>query len=502
MITDQKDQEPSLFSRLEEHDRLGIYPFHMPGHKRNTEILRRIDPRRLDITEIAGFDDLHHPRGILKDIENRAASLFGADETFLQVNGSTGGILAALSAVPEQGSRIIVARNCHKAVYHAIEIRGLKPVYICPKISDAYGLCGSVLPEEVERAIRLCETDGEPAQAVVITSPTYEGVVSDIAEIAKIAHRYNIPLIVDEAHGAHFSFHEYFPESALRQGADLVIQSLHKTLPAYTQTALLHVLGNRIDRKKLQHFCDIYETSSPSYLLMGSMEECFRILKEEGKTRFDAYTKRLQKLRSQLEKLEFLKLVGDDSAFFDMDRGKITLSLRKTNQDGNMLSERLRREYRLEMELSAPEHILAMTSLADTQEGFDRFYEAVSNLDMECGKLIKQEKKRNGFEKNIRDNGNETVISSWGAGFLPDKRMEPGEAVRRTLEEVPLFQAAGKISGGYIGVYPPGIPFLVPGEVVTEETMSFVLQWCGRGILPSGIEQREDGNWYMPVICK
>ncbi|HPP85843.1 MAG TPA: aminotransferase class V-fold PLP-dependent enzyme, partial [Bacillota bacterium] len=205
----------------------GIYPFHMPGHKRNAFLLDFPFDCGLDITEIDGFDNLHDANGILAQGMKRAALLYGSERTFYLINGSTCGILAAVTACVRKGDKVLMARNCHKSVYNAVMLNELCPVYLVPPVG-AEGISGSIPPAEVEKAL----AENPDVRLVIVTSPTYEGVVSDIKAIAEIAHQRSVPLLVDEAHGAHFGFYEGFPESSVRLGADMVVHSLHKTLPA------------------------------------------------------------------------------------------------------------------------------------------------------------------------------------------------------------------------------------------------------------------------------
>jgi len=254
-----------LYSKLMAYGNSDVYPFHMPGHKRN----KKFDEfYKMDITEIEGFDNLHHPESIILEAEQRAAHLFGAEETFFLVNGSTSGILAAISSISKEGSTVLVARNSHKSVYHGIYLNNLKVTYLIPDVIEEFDINGGIDPEEV----RICMEHNKEIAGVIITSPTYDGVVSDIRKIADIVHEYGIPLIVDEAHGAHFPLWDEAPESAISCGADMVIHSLHKTLPSLTQTALLHVNGNIVDRDKIRRFLGIYQSSSPSYVLMASID--------------------------------------------------------------------------------------------------------------------------------------------------------------------------------------------------------------------------------------
>ena len=239
-----------LYKKLERYGQSDFYPFHMPGHKRNLASSAGKFPFERDITEISGFDNLHHAEGILKEAQENAAQLYGTRRCFFSVNGSTAALLSAISACVSKGGSILVARNCHKAVYHALYLRELQPVYIYPHEDSRLGINGGISPSRVERYLE----EHPEVEAVLITSPTYDGIVSNVEKIAEIAHRHEVPLIVDEAHGAHFRFSEYFPVSAADLGADIVIQSFHKTLPSMTQTAVLHVCSDRVDVEKVKQF--------------------------------------------------------------------------------------------------------------------------------------------------------------------------------------------------------------------------------------------------------
>lgn len=247
--------DKGLYKKLIEYKEQGKYPFHMPGHKRQDQLLA--DPYEIDITEINGFDNLHHPEGIIKDSMDNAAAFFKTDNTWFLVNGSSCGLLAAIHAVTDIGDYIIIGRNCHKAVYNAIELRNLKAGYIIPQVIKEYGIHGGYNPEDIENELKRAQMSGEKARAVIITSPTYEGVISDIERIAKIVHKYGSILIVDEAHGAHLGIHQNLPKPAYELGADIVIESAHKTLPAMTQTAFTFVWKKNRSRKNTGMPCNL-----------------------------------------------------------------------------------------------------------------------------------------------------------------------------------------------------------------------------------------------------
>ena len=260
----------TIYNYLNEYSESDFYGMHMPGHKRNEKMMENDLPYKIDITEIDGFDDLHHADGIIREAQERAARLYGADETHFLVNGSTVGILSAIMGVTDKGDQILVARNCHKSVYHAIYLNELEPVYVYPEYDEKTGLNGEVKADE----IALLLEKNPNIKAVMIVSPTYDGVVSDVKKIAEVAHAHEIPLIVDEAHGAHFGFDPYFPKNANENGADIVIHSVHKTLPSLTQTALLHINGTFVNREKVRMYLHMLQSSSPSYVLMASIDEC------------------------------------------------------------------------------------------------------------------------------------------------------------------------------------------------------------------------------------
>lgn len=463
-----------LYEELEKYHGRDIYPFHMPGHKRNREAVDFWPDLTEDITEIEGFDYLHHASGILRESQQAAARLYGADETYYSVNGSTGALLAAVSGCTSAGGAVLMARNCHQSVYHAVYLRQLDSYYLYPEIMAPYGINGAISPKQVEDAL---EAYGD-VQAVLITSPTYDGVTSPVREIARIVHGHNLPLIVDEAHGAHFPFHAYFPESALEQGADVAVHSLHKTLPSLTQTALLHVKGAGVDRERIRRFMGIYQTSSPSYLLMGSMDACVRRLLKSGEMVFEGYVARLKALRQRLSRLQYITLAGEEGpdghASADYDRSKLLLALPE-GVSGPAFSQWLRKEWRLQMEMEAKTYVLGMTSAADTQEGFRRL----------CCALEDAEKK---WQREGRDPGKKTKSASKGlAGLAGERVFSVGKALDMEKTKVPFLQSEGRVSAAFVYLYPPGIPLAVPGERITAQLLKEAQRFWDAGLEVRGL---------------
>lgn len=450
--------EADLLEKLKQYGSSDHYPLHMPGHKRR--ISHFGDPFAIDITEIDGFDNLHHAQGILLEAQKRAAQLYGAEESFYLVNGSTCGILAAVSAVTRRGDTVLMARNCHKAVYHAVFLNGLHAEYLYPEADMARGINGSISPETVRLALE--KQNAQRISAVIITSPTYDGVVSDIRQIAREVHRAGAVLIVDEAHGAHFPMHEYFPKTALACGADLVINSLHKTMPALTQSALLHVQGSRVKRERLRQYLGIYQTSSPSYVLMAAMDRCVRLMQDEGDELFAIFTERLEKMRLELGKMKRLYLVTGkerELSAFDYDRSKVLISTERCEYSGRELAKILREEYHLEVEMDAPEYVTAIMTVSDTQEGFDRLTRALLEVDRELTETPKTT--RQGRRR----------IKAFGSLHKNKEVMTIETAANSEAHAVWLRESAGCISAEFVYLYPPGIPLLVPGEQITQELL-------------------------------
>ena len=376
-----------LYNKLLELNRSGIYPMHMPGHKRNRGYLPSDFPLGLDITEIHGFDDLHNPKGLLWDTAELAASLYGSNKAFLLINGSTAGILAAIGSFTGRGDKILVTRNCHWSVKNAAELFGLEVLYIEAETDKQTGVPLSADPSAVKNALK----QSADIRLVVVTSPSYEGVISDISSIAQIAHKQNIPLFVDSAHGAHLGIVDGFGHSAVKSGADVVVMSLHKTLPAMTQCSLLHACSERADVKRLQHFLSIFQTSSPSYVLLASIDSCLRLLEADSKGLFAVYEKNLSQFGENIKPLKNLSVLWYDKipgGVFSYDKSKIVICSKDasgknaTQMSGFELMEILRSEYKIELEKACDDYAIAMTSICDSSEGFSRLAEALREIDL------------------------------------------------------------------------------------------------------------------------
>lgn len=462
-----------LYDRLEQYAASGFYGFHMPGHKRNESVIGVNLPYRLDITEIEGFDDLHHAEGILREAQERAAGIYGAEETHYLVNGSTAGLLSAVLGCTRRGDCILMARNCHKSVYNAVFLNELRPIYIYPRQIPGMEMNGEISVEETQRLLR----DNPQIKAVIITSPTYDGVVSDVRGIAEIVHRRGIPLILDEAHGAHFGFHPYFPENGNRLGADVVIHSLHKTLPSLTQTGLLHMNGHIVERRRVRQYLHMLQSSSPSYVLMASIDECVRMLSERGEDIFAGYTVRLDSTRKRLENIKHMRLMQAQR----YDSSKIVVSVKGTGIAGDSkkftgraLFSLMREKYLLQAEMAAGSYVVFMTSPADTQEGMDRLVLALCETD----RML--EGRHGDDEEQIAVDYQEQVFTVCEAGAESEEGWELTD----------WENAAGRISLEYAYLYPPGIPLIVPGERIGKRTAKRLQMYEDMDFTIEGLEEK------------
>lgn len=478
-------EEELLINRLKAYKDSRIYPFHMPGHKRlqlggiKGETARSgmdfPNPFFVDITEVEGFDNLHHAQGILKQSMEWAARVYGADRTWYLINGSTCGILASVCGCTRPGGHILMSRNCHKAAYHAAYINHLRTSYVYPQDLPGLGIQGGILPEDVEKALE----EHRDIQAVFIVSPTYDGVVSDVSKIADIVHRKGIPLIVDEAHGAHFRFGKWFPDSALDMGADAVIQSVHKTLPSLTQTALLHIKGNYVNSRNIERYLSIFQSSSPSYVFMASIENSIfvmdRMQRERDSVQMKEYEAHLMDLRRRLASMKNLRLVDRDivgmGGVWDLDVSKIVVSTRGTALSGADLSSILREKYHLEMEMCGADYVTAITTVFDSPEGLQRLGDSLEEIDADVTGT-----------PGSREDGPAVY------GMRAQAQCCLREAMESPSRPVLLKESEGQISAEFVYLYPPGIPILAPGENIARNILDVIEEYIKKGLPIQGPE--------------
>lgn len=540
-MDEQNHETKSLYAQLSAYGNSDYYPYHMPGHKRSSragEMARYYD---IDITEIDGFDDLHHAEGILREAQERANRLYGAEETYYLVGGSSCGVLASIMAVAKRGEEILIARNCHKSVYHAAILQELRVHYCYPALLEEYGIHDGVGAEDVSRMIE----EYPDCRAVVITSPTYEGIMSDVGAIARAVHELDKILIVDEAHGAHLGLDPHMPTGAVAAGADLVVHSLHKTLPAMTQTALLHVQGERVDRVRLRRYLTMLQTSSPSYVMMASMDSCIRYVEAHGAEGFARMRRQYNIFCKKTETCKYItvgkmadmtqdtgicgekdtKLVMGTSDTGSMlsamryrmagwDIGKLVIFTRTVSWNGRKLYDVLREEYHLQMEMAAGNYVVAIMTIMDTEEGWQRLADALVQID----DRIEKEMSRSASEKRqVCETNSEAeeqifvkqdvstdcvdLVEDFGRKNnrynIPEIRMNAAQVYDRQREKIPLDAAVGRTMADFINLYPPGIPLLVPGEVMSEDMLVQIRESMRMGLCVQGVTAGEE----VAVVC-
>ena len=427
--------------------KLSSYPFHMPGHKRNEKF--GIIGSEIDITEIEGFDNLHDAKGVLLDIENRLSSLYKSKKSFMLLGGSTLGILSAIFAVCDEGDTVIIARNCHKSVYNACFLRKLKVIYIEPEFDEENGFYKRISQKSVDNII----SKHPKAKALVVTSPTYEGYISNITS--------PIPLIIDAAHGAHLGLGGFpdYPKG------DIIVSSLHKTLPALTQTAVANIY-NESYINKFKQYVDIFETSSPSYVLMSSVEKCLDFI-ESNPNAFSDFHGRLNLVHSQV--LNKLRIRKTD------DPSKIIVSTAFSTISGKRLADMLREDFRIEAEAYSKNYVTLMTSVADSENALRNLATALLTID----------------------DANYDVEKAEAAPFV--KPPCPDEEMTIRIDEksvqTELKKSVGKTANEFVFAYPPDIPLIVPGEIITEKMLDYI-----NGLLQNGVNVISDSGLFPDKI--
>jgi len=454
-----------LIRALLKRDRMKTVPLHMPGHKRGSGIspgfaqLMQANPFSLDMTELPGLDDLHNPTGPIRDAQSHAASLFGADRTFFLINGSTVGLHAAIMAVCGQGGEILLPRDAHKSVIGACILCGAVPRYLPVRLNKEFMVPYPPTPGEVAKAL----VDYPAVKAVIQVYPTYFGLTGDLAAISKTAHDHGIPVIVDEAHGAHFRFSPRLPVPALDAGADLVVQSTHKTLGALTQASMLHLKSRLLDYNNVARQLGIIQSTSPSYILMASLDAAAGDLSYRGITLLQKAVNVAERARSEIEKIpgiRCLDLTGDNGVIAT-DPTKLYISLRGIGLTGVAAAKMLLSKYHIQVEFSDLIGILCMFSLGNTTADADKLVSALRQI---------------GRERSMASSRKRAGLPNVTLGSLPHPIVvqSPREAWFSPTKQVLLNGAVGRVAAEIVAPYPPGIPILCPGEEITIEVVETI----------------------------
>ena len=468
------------------HLRNNPTPFHVPGHKMGRGLPGEFGSwlgaaGRLDLTEIPGLDDLHAPEEAILHAQELAARAFGAEETFFLINGSTAGNLAMISAAVKPGQAILVPRNLHKSALNGLILSQAEPIFYHPDVDEQFGIPTGVAVETIAKMVR----QHPHVRAVLITSPTYHGVCSDLRAIAEVVHAAGMMLLVDEAHGAHFAFHEGLPMTAMEQGADIAVQSTHKTLGSLTQTSMLHVQGPRVDRVRLRKRLHLVQSTSPSYLFLASLDAARHLMETEGRARLEQALQAAAAGKKRLQASPHLLLLTEAGPY-PIDPLKWTIRVTGLGRSGTDVYQELHHDKKMTLELSDPGNVLAVFTYADETRQVERLVDALLSLE---------------------PSGPPLELRRAFANAEAERMVPLHDAFEREAEAVPLTEAVGRAAAEMVIPYPPGVPLIVPGERWTAELADHVTGLKEAGVRFQGVEdvtlrtvqvlkdvERENGN--------
>ena len=466
-----------IYNSIKEYIQTNPVSFHMPGHKMGKgippELLERI--AQLDLTEIPGTDNLHSPSGAIKEAQELAARAFGADKTYFLVNGSTCGIQAMIMTICRPGDKLIVARDCHKSVISGIMFAGAQPIYIKPLFDSSFGIPTVTSVSCVKKAIE----ENPDAVGVLITRPGYYGTCSDIQQLADIIHSYGKILAVDEAHGAHLKFCSRLPVCAMDAGADICVQSTHKTLPAFTQGAMLHVRSGLIDMDKLEFNLNMLQTSSPSYIIMSYLDIAREIMEYQGESLLEGLLENIKWFKSLTGRPgNILFLTGSDIREGEIDDTRIVVNMRALGVTGFQAEKMLRQKHNIQVEMSDFHNIVCIATVADRKEDFEKLHLALAELTLDFREIPPL------TDTHVKDLG------------IPLQSLEIKDVMRAEGIKIPLESAVGRTSKTMLTPYPPGIPLICPGEIISKEVVEYIYDIVKSGGTVNGMRM----NFEVSVV--
>ncbi|MCR5283449.1 MAG: aminotransferase class I/II-fold pyridoxal phosphate-dependent enzyme [Lachnospiraceae bacterium] len=447
-----------IYEALEAFRKQRIVPFDVPGHKRgrgNPELVELLGERclSLDVNSMKPLDNLGHPTSVIRRAEELVADAFGAAHAFLMVNGTTSSVQAMILSVCKAGDKIILPRNVHKSVINALILCGAVPVYVPAKVNDRIGIALGMAPDMVKKVM----DENPDATAVFINNPTYYGICSDLEQITKLAHERGMKVLVDEAHGTHLYFGEELPISGIKAGADLTAVSMHKSGGSLTQSSIL-LCGPDMDPEYVRQVINLTQTTSASYLLLSSLDISRRNLALRGRESFERVTRMAQYARDEINEIGGYYAYGreliDGKDVYDFDETKLLVYTRDIGLTGIEVYDLLRDEYDIQIEFGDIGNILAYISIGDRQQDIERLVGALEDIKFSFSK--------------------EAEHIEVGDFIQPEMVRSPRESFYAKKEQIPITKAAGRISGEMLMCYPPGIPILTPGELVTEEIVTYI----------------------------
>jgi arginine/lysine/ornithine decarboxylase len=453
--------------------------FHTPGHKSGKGISTRfrkfVGPRifSIDLTTLDEVDSLQEPKGVIKEAQRLAALAYGADRSFFLLNGTTGGNHAMVLTACGPNDTVLVARNAHKSVLAGLIFSGAKPIFYLPVVDESLKMTLNVTAEATCAAI-----DANPtANTLLLTTPNYYGICADLKRIIPYAHEKGLMVLVDEAHGPHLSFHPELPPSAMEAGADLAVQSTHKIIGGMTQASMLHAKGARVDMTALAAVLKLVQSTSPSYILMASLDLARMQMATEGHKLLEKAIRLAEEARGRINRIPgifcFDRQMVTNPLFSGMggfDVTKLTITVRDLGLSGYQVSQLLNNQYHIQVEMADPLNVLVIVSIGDRKDDLNRLVDALRDISKEF-------------------HGREPLSFS-SIGFPPFGKptdTSPRTAFFGEISYIPLKEANGRMSAEIVTVYPPGIPILVPGEEVTQEVISYIVEMDRLGATVDGL---------------
>lgn len=461
-----------LIQALNEYISDGRTIMHMPGHKGGKAFNEDFKNNAIlyDLTELPGLDNFHEPDGVIQKSMKACSKAFGSLKSYYLVNGSTSGIHAMLLSTLKKGDKLLVDRNCHISVINGLILFGIEPVFVMPEYSKSFNMLLPAGTDAWEKAI----SDNPDVKGAFVTTPDYYGFCQPLYQLSNLLHDKGKLLLVDEAHGAHFVFSPKLPKTALEQGADLCVQSFHKTLPALTQTAVLHIGSKRIDPKKVQRVVSMLTTTSPSYTIMASADYARDFTERTGSEMYDKLIDLLSKLKNELAEMKNLRVVPDNISGFKRDPTRIVIDTSYCNISGYELYEQLFNDYGISAEMSDRYHVVFILTMADNIDDIKSLKNALIHVDKICMRT--------------------TEKSCLSIPFSSNKCSIPDLFDYLDFSgEIPLEHAQGYVSAGMVTPYPPGIPILCPGEEITKEHIQYLNNISGsyiRGFVTDGTNNK------------
>lgn len=474
----RRQQQTPLFHGVLNHAKSLPVQFHIPGHKHGTGM----DPEfkqfmgdnalSIDLINISPLDDLHHPHGIIKEAQELAAEAFHADHTFFSVQGTSGAIMTMIMTVCSPGDKIIVPRNVHKSIMSAIIFSGATPIFIHPELDVTLGISHGITVSSVKKAIEA----NPDAKGVLVINPTYFGVAANLEEIVRSAHEYDIPVLVDEAHGVHIHFSDKLPLSAMQAGADMSATSVHKLGGSLTQSSVLNIRGDYISSSRVQSIISMLTTTSTSYILLSSLDTARRHLAIRGEALLDEAIKLAEAAREEINRIPGIYCPGkemlDDHAIYDLDPTKLIISIKDLSINGYEVENWLRDKANIEVELSDLYNILCIVTIGETKENITVLTDALKELSVQY------------FDASNRNSERSDVEIP----NIPILSLSPREAFYADTELVKLDESAGRISAEFIMIYPPGIPIFIPGEIIEHDNLHYISENIKAGLPVQGPE--------------